>query len=228
MRWNSEAGELVVVTLNDVFEREPRLVELNTPQATFAWDMATRERGYGLIMTGFYKMALSPVGSVPPTFPEPVSSGGKNYDYKPAVGMWVWNPAFGLLRVETNAAYFRMAISAIWDRFRSFTEATAGLQPVVRVTGRREVVNKEFNKLFFSPIHELVGWVQRDKIASFKDREPTVPPPPAVDAQIPFMPTASLTDLQARTQKKLSSAKAPKCKTPDVKTGDIIDDVLPW
>ena len=37
--------------------------------ATFAMDMATRDRGYGLIRVGIYDMRLTPVGAPPPPWP---------------------------------------------------------------------------------------------------------------------------------------------------------------
>ena len=56
-------------------------------------------------------MKLSPVGSPPPPWPE-------NEEYKPALGCWMWNPTFGELRLETNAAIFRQAIASVWDQCR--------------------------------------------------------------------------------------------------------------
>ena len=56
-------------------------------------DMATRERGYGLIRAGVYGMRLTAVGSPLPPWPEMVSQAG--------AGCWVWNPTFGE-QVETN------------------------------------------------------------------------------------------------------------------------------
>ena len=38
--------------------------------ATFALDLATRERGYGLIRAAVYDMRLSPVGAKPPAWPD--------------------------------------------------------------------------------------------------------------------------------------------------------------
>src|SRR5262249_1154100 len=121
LRWNSEAGELLAVFTNEAFDREPRLVELNSSDATFAMDMATRERGYGLIGVGIYKMLLTPVGAPVPDLPEPIMVGGTPIAFKPALGVYVWNPAFGELRLETNAAYFRQAVNAAWERLRGYT-----------------------------------------------------------------------------------------------------------
>jgi hypothetical protein len=54
LRWNAEIGILAFSVFNaETGERELREIELGQP-ATFALDLATRERGYGLIKTGVY------------------------------------------------------------------------------------------------------------------------------------------------------------------------------
>ena len=96
LRWNAESGFLAVSAFNgETGERELQQIELGQA-ATFVLDLATRERGYGLIKSGVYDMKLSPVGSPPPPWPE-------NEEYKPALGCWMWNPTFGEVRLETNA-----------------------------------------------------------------------------------------------------------------------------
>ena len=105
LRWNAETGFLAISVFNaETGERELQEIELGKP-ATFALDLATRERGYGLIKTGVYDMKLTPVGSPPPPWPG-------DEEYKPAIGCWVWNPTFGELRLETNAAIFRQAVTS--------------------------------------------------------------------------------------------------------------------
>ncbi len=105
LRWNAESGFLAISVFNaETGERELQEIELGQP-ATFALDLATRERGYGLIKTGVYDMKLTPVGSPPPPWPG-------DEEYKPALGCWVWNPTFGELRLETNAAIFRQAVAS--------------------------------------------------------------------------------------------------------------------
>ena len=100
-----KAGSSAISVFNpETGERELREIELGQP-ATFALDMATRERGYGLIKTGVYDMKLTPVGSPPPPWPG-------DEEYKPAIGCWLWNPTFGELRLETNAAIFRQAVAS--------------------------------------------------------------------------------------------------------------------
>jgi hypothetical protein len=88
LRWNAESGFLGVSAFNgETGERELRQVELGQA-ATFVLDLATRERGYGLIKSGVYDMNLSPVGSPPPPRPD-------DPEFKPAVGCWLWNPNVG-------------------------------------------------------------------------------------------------------------------------------------
>jgi hypothetical protein len=84
LRWNAESGFLAVSAFNgETGERELRQIELGQA-ATFVLDLATRERGYGLIKSGVYDMKLSPVGRPPPPWPE-------NEDYKPALSCRMWN-----------------------------------------------------------------------------------------------------------------------------------------
>ena len=93
LRWNAESGFLAVSAFNgEAGERELQPIELGQA-ATFVLDLATRERGYGLIKSGVYDMKLSPVGSPPPPWPE-------NEEYKPALGCWMWTPTFGELRLD--------------------------------------------------------------------------------------------------------------------------------
>jgi hypothetical protein len=118
-RWNSETGFLAVSVFNsETGERELREIELGA-DATFAMDMATRERGYGLIRAGFYDMKLSPVGSPPPPPPD-------DEDYTPALGVWLWNPTHDELRLETNASIVRRAVSAVWDEAKIAPQAVEG------------------------------------------------------------------------------------------------------
>jgi hypothetical protein len=52
LRWNAEIGFLAKSVFNsETGESELREIELGE-RATFAADMATRERGYGVIRTG--------------------------------------------------------------------------------------------------------------------------------------------------------------------------------
>ena len=66
LRWNAESGFLAVSVFNaETGESELQQIEFGQP-ATFVLDLATRERGYGLIKSGVYEMKLTPVGSPPP------------------------------------------------------------------------------------------------------------------------------------------------------------------
>ena len=91
----------------------------------------------------------------------------------------MWNPTFGELRLETNAAIFRNAVVNVWDQAKFAPEAIRGLQPVVRFVDRVEILIKAVGKTFFGPVIEVRGWVERDNVPGWKERAPTVPLPPA-------------------------------------------------
>jgi hypothetical protein len=153
LRWNAEDGVLTRSIFNqESGERELQPIELGQT-ATFALDMLTRERGYGLIRVGEYDMRLTPVGSPKPEFP-----GDK--EFKPAIGCWIWSPAFDELRLETNAALFRQAIVSVWDLARAAPQAVEGLQPVIRFIDRVSVGFKTLGKTYFSPVIHIVGWAE--------------------------------------------------------------------
>ena len=162
-------------------------------------DLATRERGYGLIRSGVYDIKLSPVGSPPPPWPE-------NEEYKPALGCWMWNPTFGEVRLETNAAIFRQAVDSLWDQCRAAPQAAEGLQPVVRFVDRVSTLVKAVNKTFFGPVIQIVGWVERDKVPGWVARTPTVLPPTAP----PILPAPSApapATLQSRSRRRSRRAR---------------------
>jgi hypothetical protein len=172
LRWNAETGVLAISVFNaETGERELQEIELGDP-ATFVLDLATRERGYGLIKSGVYDMKLTPVGRPPPPWPG-------DEEYKPALGCWVWNPNLGELRLETNAAILQRVIASVWDQARLEPQAAEGLQPVVRFVDRVPVPVKAVNKTFFGPVIKVIGWVERSKVPGWATREPTVAPPAA-------------------------------------------------
>jgi hypothetical protein len=222
IRWNAESGFLAVAVFNaESGERELQQIELGQA-ATFVLDLATRERGYGLIKTGTYEMKLTPVGSPPPPWPE-------DDEYKPALGCWLWNPTYGELRLETNGSIFRQAISGVWDRCLREPQAPEGLQPVIRFVDRVEVPVKAVNKVFEGPIVRIVGWVERDKIPGWTARTPTVPPP----AALPILPAPSAQPAAAATVREPAKARHHKARKgaakpgPDDPPGDA-NDPLPW
>ena len=99
LRWNAETGVLGIASFNpETGEREVQEILLGNT-ATFVLDLATRERGYGLIKIGQYDMQLKPVGSPPPPWPG-------DEDYKPAIGCWVWNPNLGELDLRPTRRSF--------------------------------------------------------------------------------------------------------------------------
>jgi hypothetical protein len=219
LRWNSETGFLAISVFNsETGERELQEIELGKT-ATFAMDLATRERGYGLIKTGVYNMQLTPVGSPPPDWPG-------DEEYKPAIGCWCWNPAFGELRLETNAAIFRQAVASIWDQCRVEPQAAEGLQPLVSFVSRVPVQIKAVNKTFSGPVIKVIGWVERDKVPSWRERAPTVSPPAAP----PLLPASSApaTPAVKNSSKAKTKAKQGAAKPGDDPLSDPIYDDIPW
>jgi hypothetical protein len=217
LRFNAEDGFLAVSGYSgETGERELKPIEFGA-DATFVMDMATRERGYGLIRVGVYDMRLTPVGSLPPPPPD-------DPDFKPAVGCWLWCPSLGELRLETNSAYFRQAISNIWDKARLAPEAAAGLQPVISFVDRLSIWNKKYNKTFFMPKIEIIGWVEREKIYEWSARTPTV----SLPSPSPLLPVAAAT---SSSRSEPAATKPAKVTPAAVKGGgslsELLDDDLP-
>jgi hypothetical protein len=178
--------------------------------------MATRERGYGLIKTGVYDMKLTPVSSPAPTWPG-------DAEFKPALGCWLWNPTYGELRLETNAAIFRQAVASVWDKARSEPQAAEGLQPVIRFTDRVSTFIKTVNKTFFAPKTQIVGWAERDRVPGWSARPPTVSPPaapPILLAPSAPAPAAPAVNKPAKTRK---GAAKPALDDPPP-----FNDEIPW
>jgi hypothetical protein len=221
LRWNAEDGFLGISVFNsETGARELEEIELGKP-ATFALDLATRERGYGLIKSGIYDMKLTPVGCPTPTWPG-------DPEYKPAVGMWAWHPSLGEVRIETNGVIFRQAITNVWDKARFEPQATEGLQPVVCFTNRVPVPIKAVGKTFSGPIIQIIGWIKRDEVPGWSERKPTVAAPktlPALPVSAAPTPVASTPTKKARLTKGEPKAK-PKTKVQGGDPDDGIDDIL--
>src|SRR6516225_6731441 len=178
IRWNSEeeTDQLVYVETNEVFEQERSPIPLNSSASTFVMDVLRREHGRGRIATGTYKMQLVPVGQEVPPIPEDEAAFAK--DYKPAIGVDLWNPKYGLGRLESTAAYVRAAVEKVWREYAREPEASQGMLPVSRFVGARRTAPPRFpNKTYYPPIIERVGFVPREKIPEFAAKEPTVPLP---------------------------------------------------
>jgi len=216
LRWNAEQGILGRMLYNpDVGGRNFMEIELGSSAAKFAADYATRERGYGKIQVGLNDMRLTPDGAPPPPWPD-------DSDYKPAVGWWLWNPFFGELRLETNGALLVRAIAGLWDRIRTFKEASNGLQPVIHFTGSRERFVQQVNKTFFEPVIDLAAWIDRERVPAFRMRQITVQPPIALDSQTPF---SALPD---RSRERLNIPAELLKPTPKGALDHDLDDSLPW
>jgi hypothetical protein len=217
IRWNAEDGVLGVSVFNpESGERKLQEIELGQP-ATFAMDLATRMRGYGLIRTGVYDMRLTPVGSPLPPWPN-------DDDFKVAIGIWLWNPTVGEVRLETNGSIVRQAITGIWDQARSEPQAAAGLQPVVSFVNRVPVPVKALNKTFQGPAIRIVGWVERDKIPGWSERPPTVLPPKTLTA----LSTAAAVPAIETTAKgaKPKTKSKTKARAADNDPSDSLDNLL--
>ena len=173
-------------------------------------DLATRERGYGLIRSGLYDMRLSPVGAPAPEWPG-------DDDFKPAIGCLLWNPPLGELRLESNQATLLRSFYELWDRARTFKEAGEGLQPVVHFTDRLELFYRQIGKTFIAPVIDIIGWLPRDKVPPFAMRAPTVKAPMALDSQVRF----ALLGAPKQTRGK-SSGPAKRGSF-----DDILDDEIP-
>ena len=217
LRWNAESGFLAISVFNaETGERELQPIELGQT-ATFVLDLATRERGYGLIKSGVYDMKLSPVGSPPPPWPE-------NEEYKPALGCWMWNPTFGELRLETNATLFRDAIANVWDKCRFEPQAAEKLQPVICFADRVSKLVKQVAKTFYTPVIKIVGWIERDKFRSGGSANRLSCRP---------RPCRSYPRRRLRLRRRLQFKKPAKAKRAAAKPGpgdplaDLNDDI-PW
>jgi hypothetical protein len=225
VRWNSEeeTDQLVYVETNEVFEQERSPIPLNSSASTFVMDVLRREHGRGRIATGTYKMQLVPVGQEVPPIPEDEAAFAK--DYKPAIGVDLWNPKYGLGRLESTAAYVRAAVEKVWREYAREPEASQGMLPVIRFVGARRTSPPRFpNKTYYPPIIERVGFVPRERVPEFAAKERTVPLPVLVqnDSQL-------ATAMRARLEAPRRETSAPKSK----KTGrpsrleDDLDDSLP-
>jgi hypothetical protein len=217
LRWNAENGVLGHSTFDSATgERGIEEIELGSQRAKFAFDYATRQRGYGLIRVGFYDMRLSPVGSRPPEWTDEMKKDG----YKPAIGFWVWNPILGELRFDTNGVLLVRVLSGVWDSYRTFKEAAQGMVPIVHFVDRREEFVKGVGEMFWVPIIKIIGFVLRDKIAPFAMRPPTVKSPLAIDSQVSFAlleaprSAGPSTDVRARLADKLGNTAATPVAKP--------------
>jgi hypothetical protein len=222
LRWNAEAGVLGISAFNpETGERELRPIDFGKA-ATFAMDLGTRERGYGLIKIATYDMRLTSVGSPPPPWPG-------DPEFKPALGCWLWNPTYGELRLETNASLFRIAITRVWECAAFDQQAVSGQQPVIRFEGKTAVAIKAVGKTFQSPIIKIIGWVERDKVPGWAARTPTVAAPSAppllaasAEAKIPA-PETSAAKKPAKTKK--GTTKKPD---PNDSLDGLLGDDIAW
>jgi len=187
-----------------LWQRVPRAI---APGSQWAIDMLTRQRGYGKSTDKEFTMHLSPVGEpLPPDIP-------RDPELKPALPMMLWNPQLGEAVMTTCSAILRTAVNAMWERHKSFGEASEGLQPIVTFGEPREV--EAAKRTFLAPQITISGWVERDEIPPFAMQPPIVKLPPRLDAQIGFSALlATGTNRRAKRQKPADLA-------------DDLDDEIP-
>jgi len=225
IRWNSdeETDQLNYVETNEVFEREVSPIALNTSASTFVMDVLRREHGKGRIATGTYRMLLVPVGQEVSPIPEDELPFAK--DYKRAIGVDLWNPRYGLVRLESTAAYVRAAIEKVWRECAREPEAAQGMLPVIRFVGCRQKSPPKFpNKTYYPPIIERVGFVPREKVPEFAAKEPTVPLPALAESDSELA-TAMRAQLEA-PRRETPAPRAKKVARPSSLKDDL-DDSLP-
>lgn len=214
IRWNAETGCLAYSSFDaESGERNSVEIELG-PAATFALDLATRERGYGKIAVGFYDLRLTPVGSPPPPYP--------GEDYKAAIGCWLWCPSLGEVRFESCAQLLVRIVNDLWDRCSHAEQVAEGEQPVIRFVDRRSVKVQPVNKVFLVPVIEIVGSVPRDRIPGWAARAPTVLPPaplPLLGGDVdPASTPKSPRTVSPRTVPRTAPRRGPARRTPTNKT----------
>jgi hypothetical protein len=177
-------------------------------------DMHRRRRGWLETGDGIFDPRMTPVGTEPPAQP---SEG-----HKPGVAWELWNQQYGLCEMITNSTITRSAILAFWEDYKAQPEAARGLLPVVRFSEPITVkMGKNNPRLFYAPNPSIVGWVERDTIAAFRDRPMTVALPSASPEQLTYTPVAPQIAPPAR---RSGRAPAPVRDT----TRDDINDAIPF
>jgi hypothetical protein len=133
-------------------------------------------------------------------------------------------PTFGEVLLETNATLFREVIENVWDKSRFEPQAAEGLQPVICFADRVSKLVKQVGKTFYMPVINIVGWIERDKVPGWREREPTVLPPKA----LPVLPAPSAPALSTPAVKKPAKTKRAAAKPgPGDPPADLNDDI-PW
>jgi hypothetical protein len=175
-----------------LWQRVPRAI---APGSQWAVDMLMRQRGYGISTDKTFAMYLSPVGTpLPPNIPS-------DPDLKPALSMTLWHPQLGEAVMTTCSAILRTTVNGMWERYKSFKEASDGLQPIITFGEPREI--EIAKRLFYKPQITISGWIERDAIPAFAMRSATVELPPRVDAQIGFTNVLAIETKQKGKRQKL-------------------------
>ena len=112
----------------------------------------------------------------------------------------------------------------MWDKSRLEPQAAEGLQPVICFADRVSKPGKQAGKTFYRPVITIVGWIERDKVPGWREREPTVLPPKA----LPVLPAPSALAPSTPAVKKPAKAKRAAAKpAPDDPLSGLNDDI-PW
>jgi hypothetical protein len=201
LRWNAIDGKgWRIETFNEAGERDFELLPENH---NFVCDMLTRQRGVGKTGDGLFLMHLTPVGSPPPIVADD--------DLKPAVSMTVWAPDTGCAEITTCGAVLRNSIVHLWEKYKSFKEASNGLVPVVKFGPAVEVpIGKKNNlRIFWGPTFEFINWLDRNEVPGLCYRQATVPPPKPSNLQIQHLSAKLKAHLKKATKSEAIDDEIP-------------------
>ena len=212
LRWSSEVGMLGRATPSAADGRGIEELPLGTNDAKWVFDMARRQRGYGKFRKGFRDAILTPVGTAPPQHPG-------DPDYKPMLSIEAFHPSYGEHVFEASASNLMRVVSGIWDQCRRYEEFYRGLQPVWFFADRYERPEPSVDKIFWLPVIEIIGWIEREKLP-FHARPVTVPPPSARPS-LEDMGAPSGTPIPLRQSHKPEAIAAPKAAVKE----DLDDEV---
>ena len=187
--------------------------------ATFVIDLATRERGYGLIKSGVYDMKLTPVGSPPPPWPERrrVQAGARLLDVEPDVRRAPARDQRGDLPAGHRQ---RMGpVPGLSRRPRRACNLSSVSSIASRSRSRRSIRHS------IGPVIKIVGWVERDKVPGWASprRRPSRRPRPC--RSCPRRRLRLRRRLQSRSRRRPRRAAAKP--GPDDPLADLNDDI-PW
>jgi hypothetical protein len=220
--WAAETGKMLIRRY-DAAVRERVFVEipLGSPEARFALDLFTRERGWALFRRGVRDVKFTPVGT--PWPPQP------SKDHKPAYLISAWNPHIGETKIETSAALFLEAIIAVVDDALRCEEASAGQCPVIAFVGCRAREYATFKEVYQAPFIKRIGWFPRDQIECFVMREPTVKIAPVVTDLFSFTDTRALPNASSEpAPERQDNPEPPEPEEPSASGKSVPRNCVNW